>query len=127
MHDNDPAAFQAVLDCIYLPFANEHGCRRKPDVLSAQFPGVIMLAHKYKMDTLLADVESAFTVKLDDQPHWRKIAISDELKIVVGIIGAADVCQQLSLLSYCERYMVILTASRSSARWLPSCQPHDQA
>lgn len=110
MQGDDAAAVQAALDCLYMPFADANSCERKPEVLGTQLPGVMLLAHKYKMHTLLADVRSALTAQFEQASakhpdQGQRLSLPDDLEFVVNVAAAADTCQQRLLLHYCERYL----------------------
>lgn len=109
---DDAAAVQSVLDCLYMPCADASRCERKPDLIRTQLPRVMLLAHKYKMHTLLADVTSALTALFqqafahDDPTQRITIPDQDDLVFVVEIAAAADACQRRLLLSHCEMYLI---------------------
>ena len=112
MYGDDPAGVQAALDCIYMPYAEAGSCKRKPGLIRrSQAPAVMLLAHKYKMHTLLSDVVSAMHAAFNLTANCKSPAGQDEvqghLELVVKVAAAADICQEGLLLTDCERHLII--------------------
>lgn len=73
----------------------------------------MILAHKYKMHHMLAELESALIAKVIrlEQPGRQSLrqlqqTMPDDVAFVVRTLAAAEACDQHWLCSHCERYLI---------------------